>query len=95
MNPNVLSKRYATPDMNIIFSEEGNIRQERLFWVSVIKNQRSLGLDIPIKALDAYEKAVNDIDLQLIEDIERRTKHDVKAKIEAFCQAGMNLWWAG
>jgi len=73
--------------MNQIFSEEGNIRQERLFWLSVLKAQRDLGLDVPLEAVAAYEKAVDDIDLGRIEEIERKTKHDVKAKIEAFCQA--------
>ena len=87
MNPNVLSQRYATSEMNQIFSEKGNIRQERLFWISVLKTQRSLGLAIPIEAVHAYEEAVDNIDLGLIEEIERKTKHDVKAKIEAFCQA--------
>ncbi|MFH1179784.1 MAG: adenylosuccinate lyase, partial [Candidatus Bathyarchaeota archaeon] len=87
MNPNVLSQRYATSEMNQIFSEKGNIRQERLFWISVLKTQRMLGLAIPIEAVHAYEEAVDNIDLGLIEEIERKTKHDVKAKIEAFCQA--------
>ena len=87
MNPNVLSQRYATKKMNDIFSEEGKTRFERLFWLSVLKAQRELGLDIPVEAVHAYEEAVNRINFELIEEIERRTKHDVKAKIEAFCQA--------
>ncbi|MFW9835266.1 MAG: lyase family protein, partial [Candidatus Thorarchaeota archaeon] len=87
MNPSVLSQRYATEKMNKIFSEEGKTRLERLFWLSVLKAQRDLGLEIPAEAVEAYEVAVNEIDLGLIEEIERRTKHDVKAKIEAFCQA--------
>ncbi len=87
MNPNVLSQRYATREINQIFSEEGNIRQERLFWLNVLKAQRDLGLDVTLEAVIAYEKAINDIDLGLIEEIERKTKHDVKAKIEAYCQA--------
>ena len=87
MNPNVLSQRYATEKMNHIFGEEGNTRLEREFWLSVLKAQRDLGLDVPIEAIHAYEDALDNIDLKLIEEIERRTKHDVKAKIEAFCQA--------
>ena len=87
MNPNILSQRYATEKMNHIFSEEGNTRLEREFWLSVLKAQRDLGLDVPIEAIHAYEDALDNIDLKLIEEIERRTKHDVKAKIEAFCQA--------
>jgi adenylosuccinate lyase len=86
MNPNILSKRYATAKMNKIFSEYEKTRLERLFWLTVLKNQRNLGLDVPPEAIDAYEEAVDVIDLGEIEEIEHRTKHDVKAKIEAFCK---------
>jgi hypothetical protein len=40
---------------------------------------------------DAYEEAVDKIELDLIEEIEHRTKHDVKAKIEAFCKIASGL----
>ena len=86
MNQNILSKRYATPKMNKVFSEEEKTRLEREFWLNILKTQRGLGLDVPIDAIQSYEKAVDEIDLGEIEEIEHRTKHDVKAKIEAFCK---------
>jgi adenylosuccinate lyase len=73
--------------MNTIFSEEEKTRLERRLWLSVLKAQSDLGLEIPLNAIEAYEKAQDKIDLGMIEEIERRTKHDVKARIEAFCQA--------
>jgi adenylosuccinate lyase len=85
LNPNILSQRYATNRINEIFSEEGKARLERKFWLSILKTQKDLGLDVPSNAIRAYEEAVYTIDLNLIEEIERRTKHDIKAKIEAFC----------
>ena len=87
MNPNILSQRYATEKMNHIFSEMGKTRLERDFWLNVLKAQRDLGLDVPDNVVYAYEEALDDIDLGLIQEIEKRTKHDVKAKIEAFCLA--------
>jgi adenylosuccinate lyase len=87
MNPNVLSQRYATPEMNRLFSEEGKTVMERELWISVLRAQKKLGVDVPDGVIDAYEAAKMDVDLGLIEEIERRTKHDVKAKIEAFVQA--------
>ena len=87
MNPNVLSQRYATPEMNRLFSEEGKTVMERELWISVLRAQKKLGLALPDGVIEAYEKAKEDVDLALIEEIERRTKHDVKAKIEAFVQA--------
>jgi len=87
LNPNVLSQRYATPEMNRIFSEEGKTLMERELWLSVLKAQRKLGMEIPDAVIASYEAAKEDIDLELINEIELRTKHDVKAKIEAYNQA--------
>jgi adenylosuccinate lyase len=87
MNPNVLSQRYATDTINKIFSEEEKIKLERELWLNVAKTQKSLGLNIPDEAILAYENALDKIDLNHIKKIETKTKHDVKAKIEAFCQA--------
>jgi len=71
-NANVLSQRYATDEINNIFSEEGKIRLERDFWIAVLKAQKELGLDIPEEAITAYEKARDDIDLGLIKEIEKK-----------------------
>jgi len=87
LNPNVLSQRYATREMNRIFSEEGKTLMERELWLSVLKAQKKLGMDIPDAVIESYEAAKNDVDLERIKEIELLTKHDVKAKIEAYNQA--------
>ncbi len=51
-NPNVLSQRYATDEMNAIFSEKGRILLERDLWIAVLKAQKDLGLNIPDEAID-------------------------------------------
>jgi adenylosuccinate lyase len=84
VNPNILSQRYATREMNVIFSEEGKAEYERDLWLAVLKAQKELGLEVPKEAIEAYEEAKTEIDLELIKEIEMRTKHDVKAKIEAY-----------
>ena len=86
-NDNILSKRYATRAMNDIFSERGKTLAERELWIAVMKAQRELGVPIPAEEIAKYEAAKESIDLDAIEAIERKTKHDVKAKIEAFVQA--------
>ena len=91
MNVNVLSQRYATPEMNAIFSEMGKTRMERQLWLSVLKAQKKMGLKLPEDAIQRYERVVDDIDLDHIKEIELRTKHDVKAKIEAYNQAAGGL----
>jgi len=82
VNPNILSQRYATKPINDIFSEEGKTLMERELWIAVMKAQRELGMDIPAEDIEKFEKAKNDIRLDEIKEIERRTRHDVKAKIE-------------
>ena len=48
--------------------------------------QRELGIDIPEEAIAAYQSVKNDVNLQSIMDRERITRHDVKARIEEFCE---------
>jgi len=88
--PNILAQRYASRQVRDIWSPTGKIRLEREYWIAVMKAQIDLGLDIPSKAIAAYESAVDDVDLDAIERRERVTRHDVKARIEAFNEkAGM------
>jgi len=82
-NPNVLSERYAT-ETNDIFSERGKVISERELWIAVMKAQKELGVDIPTGDIAKFEATKRDVDLDLIREIEERTRHDVKAKIEAF-----------
>lgn len=86
MIPNVLAERYATPDMKDVWSPEGKIRLERELWVAVMKAQKDLGLPIPQQAIDDYESVINNIDVASIDKRERTTRHDVKARIEEFCE---------
>ncbi|NNE93910.1 MAG: adenylosuccinate lyase [Verrucomicrobiales bacterium] len=83
--PNVLAERYATAPIRDIWSPEGKVRLERELWIAVMKGQRDLGLDIPEEAIVAYESVVDQIDVASIDARERVTKHDVKARIEEFC----------
>ena len=83
--PNVLAGRYASPAMKQIWSAEGRIVLEREFWIAVMKAQRDLGLDIPQEAIEAYERVKGEVNLASIDERERITRHDVKARIEEFC----------
>ncbi len=82
---NVLADRYASAPMKEIWSPEGRIVMEREFWIAVMKAQRKLGIDIPAEAIEAYERVKDKVDLDSINSRERITRHDVKARIEEFC----------
>jgi adenylosuccinate lyase len=86
MIPNVLAERYASPALCAIWSPEGKIRLERELWIAVMKAQRGLGLDIPEEAIAAYERVKDDVNVARIMERERVTRHDVKARIDEFCE---------
>jgi len=83
--PNVLAGRYASAEMTDLWSPEHKIVLERRLWVAVLEAQRDLGLDIGDDVIDAYRKVIDVVDLSSIEARERVTRHDVKARIEEFC----------
>ena len=86
-NANVLSQRYAGPEINDIFSEKGRILAERELWIAVMTAQKELGVPIPAEVIEGYEAARDRIDLDFMKQREIETKHDVKAKIEGFVKA--------
>jgi adenylosuccinate lyase len=86
MIPNILAERYASDAMKSVWSPEGRIVLERELWIAVMAAQRELGIDIPAEAIASYENVKSNVNLQSIMDRERVTRHDVKARIEEFCE---------
>ena len=84
MIPNVLAARYASPEMNRIWSPEEKIRAERRLWLAVLRAQHDLGIAAEPGVIDAYERVLDRVDLASIAARERVTRHDVKARIEEF-----------
>jgi adenylosuccinate lyase len=80
----VLASRYASDEVTRLWSPEHKVVLERQLWVAVLKAQRDLGVDVPDGVVEAYEKAVDQVDLASIAQRERVTRHDVKARIEEF-----------
>ena len=84
MTPNVLASRYASAELARIWSPEHKIVLERRLWIAVLKAQKDLGVDTPDGVIEAYEAAVEQVDLASIAEREKVTRHDVKARIEEF-----------
>ncbi|MEY4323428.1 MAG: hypothetical protein RL410_1209 [Actinomycetota bacterium] len=82
---NVLANRYASADVARIWSPEHKIVLERQLWIAVLKAQAELGLEVAPAVIEAYESAVDKVDLQSIAQREAVSRHDVKARIEEFC----------
>jgi adenylosuccinate lyase len=84
-HPNVLASRYASRPMAELWSAEHKVVLERRLWIAVLRAQADLGVDVPDGVVEAYEAVVDRVDLASIEQRERVTRHDVKARIEEFC----------
>ncbi len=82
--PHVLATRYASPEMAELFSVERRIIAERRLWIAVLRAQQELGVTVPEGAIAAYQAVSDQVDLASIAARERRTRHDVKARIEEF-----------
>ena len=81
---NVLASRYASSEMVGIWSAERKVVLERELWIAVLEAQNELGIDIPEQVLEAYRSVKEVVDLGSINQRERLTLHDVKARIEEF-----------
>lgn len=84
MNANVLSNRYASPEMATLWSAAHKIVLERQLWIAVMRAQRELGVEVADGAVEAYERVIDQVDLASIAEREKVTRHDVKARIEEF-----------
>ncbi len=86
--PNVLANRYASAQMQQLWSPENKIVLERRLWIAVLTAQRDLGVDFGGDDADtvitAYRRVIDTVDLDSIAARERVTRHDVKARIEEF-----------
>ena len=68
--PDVLADRYASAYASS-FSPVGKILLERDLWITVMKTQAELGLEIPPAAIEAYEEARDSVDLDWIRQREK------------------------
>ena len=92
----VLANRYASNAMREIFAPEAKIIAERKLWIAVARAQSKLGHAISDAVIADYEKVISKVDLVSIDNREKVTRHDVKARIEEFnALAGHEVIHAG
>jgi adenylosuccinate lyase len=70
--------------MNEIFAPEAKIIAERKLWIAVMRAQATLGHPISKDVITDYENVITKVDLESIDLREKKTRHDVKARIEEF-----------
>jgi len=84
--PNILALRYASEPMRDVWSPERKVVYERQLWIAVLEAQKQLGVDVPERVIQAYQSVLDKVDLASIDARERINRHDVKARIEEFCE---------
>lgn len=84
-----LSGRYASREMQSIWSERRKFESWRRVWVALAEAQHELGLPISLEQVDALRArvALTEEDFKRAEDHERRLRHDVMAHVHAFGDA--------
>ena len=78
-----LSNRYASPAMQRLWSEKYKTGLWRRIWLALAESERELGLDIPEAALAEIRQHLDDADLAVAAQYERRFRHDVMAHVHA------------
>ena len=69
-----------------IWSPTNKIVLERQLWIAVLRAQKDLGIEVPNGVIEAYEAVIENVDLASIAAREKISRHDVKARIEEFCE---------
>ena len=82
-----LSLRYASKEMQYIFSDDYKFSTWRKLWVALAKAEKELGLDISEAQINEMESHINDINYEVALEREKQVRHDVMSHVYAFgCQ---------
>ena len=81
-----LSTRYASDDMQYIFSEEFKFRTWRKLWISLAKSEKKLGLNITDEQVAELEAHATDINFDVAKEREKIVRHDVMSHVYAYGQ---------
>ena len=83
---NPLCKRYASKEMQEIFSDDRKFSTWRKLWVILAESEKELGLDITDEQLDEMRAHLYDIDYETARQREAQVRHDVMAHIYTYGQ---------
>ncbi|XP_058061635.1 adenylosuccinate lyase [Anopheles bellator] len=81
-----LSTRYASKEMQYLFSDQYKFSTWRKLWIMLAKAEKSLGLDITEEQIREMERNVENIDFKAAAAEEALTRHDVMAHVHVFAQ---------
>ena len=79
-----LNSRYASREMQKIFSPDRKFTTWRKLWVALAESEMEMGLPVTQKQVDELKAHVEDIDYEAARRHEERTRHDVMAHVLAY-----------
>lgn len=80
------STRYASKQMQYIFSADNKFRTWRRLWIALARAEQKLGLDISDEQIAQMEQYKDDINYDVAEKREKEVRHDVMSHIYAYGQ---------
>ena len=79
-----LSGRYASKEMNEIWSNDSRYSTWRRLWVALAETEKELGIDITDEQIAEMKAHVEDIDYDVVAQREKECRHDVMAHVYEF-----------
>ena len=79
-----LSERYASKEMQYIFSQDMKFRTWRRLWIALAETEKELGLNITQAQIDELKAHKDDINYDVARERERQVRHDVMSHVYAY-----------
>lgn len=79
-----LTSRYASREMQVLFSPDKKFRTWRKLWVALAESQMELGLDISKDQVDELKKNQDNINYDIAQAREKEVRHDVMSHVYAY-----------
>ena len=79
-----LSERYASKEMQYIFSPDMKFRTWRKLWIALAETEKELGLNITDEQIEELKAHAEDINYDVAKDRERLVRHDVMSHVYAY-----------
>lgn len=79
-----LSERYASKEMQYIFSPSMKFKTWRKLWIALAETEKELGLPITQEQIDELKEHAEDINFEVAKEREREVRHDVMSHVYAY-----------
>jgi len=79
-----LSERYASKEMQYIFSPDMKFRTWRKLWIALAETEKELGLNITQEQIDELKEYAEDINYDVAKEREKKVRHDVMSHVYAY-----------